>query len=126
MKENVMFQKRDAQMLEAFRNLITYFSAVADMYEERFQEMATCWSKYRKKILSELDEENEDECGCSEFDYVDKFYGAIWDLRDFFQGKPDILQNAFENALPYLADVETLRKRNLERIAKLKEKQSQK
>ena len=55
-------------------------------HEERFQEMATCWSVYRKEILSELDEENEDENKCSEFDYVDKFYGAIWSLRDFSKG----------------------------------------
>jgi hypothetical protein len=126
MKEKVMFQKRDAQMLEAFRNLITYFSAVADMYEERFQEMATCWREHRKELLSELDKENEDEGKQTEYDYVDQFYSAIWDLYEFFKGKPNILQNVFENALPYLADVETLRKRNLERIAKLKEKQNQK
>jgi hypothetical protein len=126
MKEKVMFQKRDAQMLEAFRNLITYFSAVADMYEERFQEMATCWREHRQELLSELDKENEDEGKQTEYDYVDQFYSAIWDLYEFFKGKPNILQNVFENALPYLADVETLRKRNLERIAKLKEKQNQK
>jgi hypothetical protein len=126
MKEKVMFQKRDAQMLEAFRNLITYFSAVANMYEERFQEMATCWREHRQELLSELDKENEDEGKQTEFDYVDQFYSAIWDLYEFFKGKPNILQNVFENALPYLADVETLRKRNLERIAKLKEKQNQK
>jgi hypothetical protein len=126
MKEKVMFQKRDAQMLEAFRNLITYFSAVANMYEERFQEMATCWREHRQELLSELDTEKEDEGRQTEFDYVDQFYSAIWDLYEFFKGKPNILQNVFENALPYLADVETLRKRNLERIAKLKEKQNQK
>lgn len=116
-----MFQKRDAQMLEAFRNLITYFRAVADMYEERFQEMATCWREHRQELLSELDTEKEDEGRQTEFDYVDQLYSATWCLRDFFKGKADILQNTFENALPYLADVETLRKRNLKRIAKLKE-----
>ena len=121
MKEKIMFQKRDAQMLEAFRNLTTNFRAVADMYEERFQEMAKCWREYRQEILSELDTEKEDEGRQTEFDYVDQLYSTIWSLRDFFKGKPDILQNAFENALPYIADVETLRKRNLERIKKLKE-----
>jgi hypothetical protein len=124
MKENVMFQEKDAEMLEAFRKLIVDFRSVADMYEERFQEMATCWREHRQELLSELDNEKEDEGGQTEFDYVDQLYSTTWSLRDFFKGKPRILQNTFENALPYLADVETLRKRNLERIAKLKEKQN--
>ena len=120
-----MFQEKDAEMLEAFRNLIVDFRSVADMYIVRFNEMATCWREHRKELLSELDKENEDDCGCSEFDYVDKFYATIWDLRDFFQGKPEILLQTLERAEPYLADVETLQKRNLERIAKLKEKQNE-
>jgi hypothetical protein len=126
MKEKVMFQKRDAQMLEAFRNLITYFSAVANMYEERFQEMATCWREHRQEILSELDKENEDEGKQTEYDYVDQFYSAMWDLYEFFPGKADIMQRLYDEKCKYIADVETLRKRNLERIAKLKEKQNQK
>lgn len=125
MKEIIMFQQKDAEMLEAFRKLIVDFRSVADMYEERFQEMATCWREHRQELLSELDTEKEDEGRQTEFDYVDQLYSATWSLRNFFKGKPDILQNAFENALPYLADVETLRKRNLERIAKLKEKQNE-
>jgi len=123
MKENVMFQEKDAEMLEAFRKLIIDFRSVANMYVVRFNEMAKYWREHRKELLSELDKENEDEGGCSEYDYVDMFYAAMWDLRDFFQGKPEILLKALESAEPYLADVETLRKRNLERIAKLKEKQ---
>ena len=119
MKEKIMFQEKDAEMLEAFRKLIVDFRSVADMYEERFQEMATCWREHRRELLSELDKENEDEGGCSEFDYVDKFYATMWDLRDFFKGKPEILLRTLEEAEPYLADVETLRKRNLEQIAKL-------
>jgi DNA-directed RNA polymerase alpha subunit len=126
MKENIMFQQKDAEMLEAFRKLIVDFRSVSDMFIERFNEMATCWREHRKELLSELDKENEDESGSSEFDYVDKFYATIWDLRDFFQGKPEILLQVLERTEPYLADVETLRKRNLERIAKLKEKQNQK
>ena len=120
-----MFQQKDAEMLEEFRHLITNFQSVANMYIVRFNEMAKCWREHRQEILSELDKENEDESGCSEFDYVDKFYATVWDLRDFFQGKPEILLQTLERAEPYLADVETLRKRNLERIRKLKEKQNE-
>lgn len=119
-----MFQKRDAEMLESFRRLFINFQSVANMYIVRFNEMATCWREHRKELLSELDKENEDEGGCSEFDYVDMFYATMWDLRNFFKGKPEILLKALERAEPYLADVETLRKRNLERIEKLKEKQN--
>ena len=121
MKEKIMFQEKDAEMLEAFRHLIINFQSVANRYIVRFNEMETCWREHRKELLSELNKDNEDEIGCSEFDYVDKFYAAMWNLRDFFQGKPEILRQTLERAEPYLADVETLQKRNLERIEKLKE-----
>lgn len=126
MKERVMFQQKDAEMLEAFRKLIVDFRSVSDMFIKRFLEMATCWREHRQEILSELDKENEDEGKQTEYDYVDQFYSAIWDLYEFFPGKADIMQRLYDEKCKYIADVETLRKRNLERIAKLKEKQNQK
>ena len=126
MKEKIMFQQKDAEMMEAFRNLIVEFRSVSDMFIERFQEMATCWREHRQELLSELDKENEDEGKQTEYDYVDQFYSAMWDLYEFFHGKADIMQRLYDEKCKYIADVETLRKRNLERIAKLKEKQNQK
>ena len=119
-----MFQQKDAEMLEAFRKLIVDFRSVSGMFIKRFQEMSTCWREHRKELMSELDRENKDEGGCSEFDYVDQFYSAMWDLCVFFPGKADFMQRLYEEKCKYLADVETLRKRNLERIAKLKQKQN--
>lgn len=120
-----MFQQKDAEMLEAFRKLIVDFRSVTDMFVKRFREMGTCWSEHRQEILSELDNENEDEGKQTEYDYVDQFYSAMWDLYEFFPGKADIMQRLYDEKCKYVADVETLRKRNLERIAKLKEKQNE-
>ncbi len=111
-------------MMEAFRKLIVEFRSVAQMFDERFHEMATCWREHRQEILAELNAEHEDEGKETERDYVDWFYGAMWDLYEFFPGKADIMQRLYDEKSKYIADVETLRKRNLERIAKLKDKQN--
>lgn len=55
-----MFQQKDAEMLEAFRHLITDFQSVANRYIVRFNEMAKCWREHRQELLYELDKENED------------------------------------------------------------------
>lgn len=120
MKEIVQFKESDKEMIEALQNLRKEAKRVFDMWDTRFNEIATAWREHRNEIIDELGGTNSEE-----FDLTDMFYSSLWSMRDGLQSPCNILSRDVSNYDYYLKNIkpiEELRKQEAERIMVLENK----
>ena len=118
MKELVQFKESDKDLIEAFLNLRKNAKQVFDMWNSRFNEIASAWREYRQQIIDELGGSDSEE-----FDLTDIFYSSIWSMRNGLQSPCNILSSDVSNYdyfLKYIKPIDKLREQKAKRIEKFK------
>ena len=111
MKEIVQFRESDREMIEAFYNLKKDAKRVFDMWDARFNEIATAWREHRAQIIEELGGTQSEE-----WDLTDMFYSSLWSMRDALQSPCKILSSDISNYNCFL--------KNIKPIAELREQEA--
>lgn len=120
MKEIVQFKESDKEMIEAFQNLKKDAKRVFDMWDARFNEIATAWREHRNELIEELGGTQSEE-----WDLTDMFYSSLWSMRDALQSPCRILSSDdsnYEYFLKNIKPVEELREQEIKRKQELKNK----
>jgi hypothetical protein len=124
MKEIVQFKESDREMIEAFYNLKKEAKRVFDMWDGRFNEIATAWREHRAQIIEELGGSDSEE-----FDLTDMFYSNLWSMRNGLQSPCNILSSDDSNYdyfLKYIKPIDKLREQEAERKEEIREKNKNK
>lgn len=124
MKEIVQFRESDREMIEAFYNLKKEAKRVFDMWDARFNEIATALREHRAQIIEELGGSDTEE-----FDLTDKFYSSIWSMRNGLQSPCNILSkdgSNYEYHLKYVKPIDELREQEAKRKEEIREKNQNK
>ena len=111
MKEIVQFKESDKEMIEAFYNLKKEAKRVFDMWDARFNEIATAWREHRKQLIEELGGTQSEE-----WDLTDMFYSSLWSMRNGLQSPCNVLSSDTSNYDYYL--------KNIKPIAELREQEA--
>lgn len=122
MKEIVQFKESDKEMIEAFQNLKKDAKRVFEMWDTRFNEIATAWREHRKELIEELGGTQSEE-----WDLTDMFYSSLWSMRNALQNPCRILSSDvsnYENFLRNIKPVEELREQENKRKQELKNKKN--
>ena len=120
MKEIVQFKESDKEMIEAFQNLKKDAKRVFEMWDTRFNEIATAWREHRNQLIEELGGTQSEE-----WDLTDMFYSSLWSMRDALQSPCRILSSDvsnYEYFLKNIKSVEELREQENKRKQELKNK----
>lgn len=120
MKEIVQFKESDKEMIEALQNLKKEAKRVFDMWESRFNEMATAWREHRDEIIEELGGPDSEE-----FDLTDMFFVNVIAMRNALSSPCNVLSGDYANHnyhLKYIKPIEELRQQEVERIKNIKKK----
>lgn len=118
MKEIVQFKESDKELIEAFLNLRKEAKRVFDMWDARFNEIATAWREHRAQIIYELGGSDSEE-----FDLTDMFYSHLWSMRNNLQSPCNVLSrdgSNYEYHLKYLKPIDELKEQEAKRIEKFK------
>lgn len=124
MKEIVQFRESDREMIEAFYNLKKEAKRVFDMWDARFNEIATAWREHRAQIIEELGGSDTEE-----FDLTDMFYSNLWSMRNGLQSPCNILSkdgSNYEYHLKYVKPIDELREQEAKRKEEISEKNKNK
>jgi hypothetical protein len=122
MKEIVQFRESDKEMIEAFQNLKKDAKRVFEMWDTRFNEIATAWREHRNQLIEELGGTQSEE-----WDLTDMFYSSLWSMRDALQSPCRILSSDvsnYEYFLKNIKPVEELREQENKRKQELKNKKN--
>lgn len=122
MKEIVQFKESDKEMIEAFQNLKKDAKRVFEMWDTRFNEIATAWREHRNQLIEELGGTQSEE-----WDLTDMFYSSLWSMRDALQSPCRILSSDvsnYEYFLKNIKPVEELREQENKRKQELKNKKN--
>ncbi len=122
MKEIVQFKESDKEMIEAFLNLKKDAKRVFEMWDARFNEIATAWREHRNELIEELGGTQSEE-----WDLTDMFYSSLWSMRDALQSPCNILSgdaSNYEYFLKNIKPVEELREQENKRKQELKNKKN--
>ena len=122
MKEIVQFKESDKEMIEAFQNLKKDAKRVFEMWDTRFNEIATAWREHRNELIEELGGTQSEE-----WDLTDMFYSSLWSMRDALQSPCNILSSDvsnYEYFLKKIKPVEELREQENKRKQELKNKKN--
>lgn len=111
MKEIVQFRESDKEMIEAFYNLKKDAKRVFEMWDARFNEIATAWRERRNQLIEELGGTQSEE-----WDLTDMFYSSLWSMRDALQSPCNILSSDVSNYDYFL--------KNIKPIAELREQEA--
>lgn len=120
MKEIVQFRESDKEMIEAFYNLKKDAKRVFEMWDARFNEIATAWREHRNQLIEELGGTQSEE-----WDLTDMFYSSLWSMRDALQSPCNILSSDVSNYDYFLKDIkpiDELREQEAKRKEEIKEK----
>ena len=119
MKEIVQFKESDKEMIEAFYNLKKEAKRVFDMWDVRFNEIATAWREHRAQIIEELGGSDSEE-----FDLTDMFYSNLWSMRNGLQSPCNVLYDSsnYEYYLKYVKPIDELREQEAKRKEEIREK----
>ena len=120
MKEIVQFRESDREMIEAFYNLKKEAKRVFDMWDARFNEIATAWREHRAQIIEELGGSDSEE-----FDLTDMFYSSLWSMRDALQSPCNVLSSDgsnYEYYLKYVKPIAELREQEAKRKEEIRGK----
>lgn len=124
MKEIVQFKESDKEMIEAFQNLKKDAKRVFEMWDDRFNEIATAWRKHRNQLIEELGGTQSEE-----WDLTDMFYSSLWSMRNGLQNPCNILSSDASNYdyfLKYIKPIDELREQEAERKKEIREKNKNK
>ena len=122
MKEIVQFKESDKEMIEAFQNLKKDAKRVFEMWDTRFNEIATAWREHRNELIEELGGTQSEE-----WDLTDMFYSSLCSMRDALQSPCNILSSDvsnYEYFLKKIKPVEELREQENKRKQELKNKKN--
>lgn len=117
MKEIVQFKESDKEMIEAFLNLKKDAKRVFEMWDTRFNEIATAWREHRNQLIEELGGTQSEE-----WDLTDMFYSSLWSMRNGLQSPCNILSSDASNYLKYIKPIDKLREQEAERKKEIREK----
>ena len=120
MKEIVQFRESDREMIEAFYNLKKDAKRVFDMWDARFNEIATAWREHRPQIIEELGGTQSEE-----WDLTDMFYSSLWSMRNALQSPCKILSSDISNYNCFLQNIKPiaeLREQEAKRKEEIREK----
>ena len=118
MKEIVQFKESDKELIEAFLNLRKEAKRVFDMWDSRFNEIATAWREHRNQLIEELGGTQSEE-----WDLTDMFYSSLWSMRNDLQSPCNVLSSDVSNYdyfLKNIKPIDELREQNAKRIEKFK------
>ena len=124
MKEIVQFRESDKEMIEAFQNLKKEAKRVFDMWDARFNEIATAWREHRNQLIEELGGSDSEE-----FDLTDMFYSNLWSMRNALQSPCNVLSSDgsnYEYHLKYVKPIAELREQEAKRKEEIREKNKNK
>ena len=124
MKEIVQFRESDKEMIEAFQNLKKEAKRVFDMWDARFNEIATAWREHRNQLIEELGGSDSEE-----FDLTDMFYSNLWSMRDALRSPCKVLSDDSGNYayyLKYIKPIAELREQEAKRKEEIREKNKNK
>ena len=124
MKEIVQFRESDKEMIEAFYNLKKDAKRVFEMWDARFNEIATAWREHRAQIIEELGGSDSEE-----FDLSDMFYSNLWSMRNGLQSPCNVLSrdgSNYEYYLKYIKPIDELREQEAKRKEEFREKNKKK
>lgn len=120
MKEIVQFKESDREMIEAFYNLKKEAKRVFEMWDARFNEIATAWREHRAQIIEELGGSNSEE-----FDLTDMFYSNLWSMRNGLRSPCNVLSSDgsnYEYYLKYIKPIAELMEQEAKRKEEIREK----
>ena len=103
MKEIVQFKESDKEMIEAFQNLKKDAKRVFEMWDTRFNEIATAWREHRNQLIEELGGTQSEE-----WDLTDMFYSSLWSMRDALQSPCRILSSDVSNYEYFLKNIKSV------------------
>lgn len=124
MKEIVQFRESDKEMIEAFYNLKKDAKRVFEMWDTRFNEIATAWREHRAQIIEELGGSDSEE-----FDLSDMFYSNLWSMCNGLQSPCNVLSrdgSNYEYYLKYIKPIDELREQEAKRKEEIREKNKKK
>ena len=124
MKEIVQFKESDKEMIEAFLNLKKEAKRVFDMWDARFNEIATAWREHRNQLIEELGGSDSEE-----FDLTDMFYSNLWSMRNGLRSPCNVLSSDgsnYEYYLKYVKPIAELREQEAKRKEEIREKNKNK
>ena len=122
MKEIVQFRETDKEMIEAFQNLRKEAKRVFEMWDTRFNEIATAWREHRNQLIEELGGTQSEE-----WDLTDMFYSSLWSMRNGLQSPCNILSSDVSNYdyfLKNIKPIDELREQEAKRKQQIKEKKN--
>ena len=120
MKEIIQFKESDKEMIEAFLNLKKEAKRVFEMWDGRFNEIATAWREHRNELIEELGGTQSEE-----WDLTDMFYSSLWSMRDALQSPCRILYSDASNYNYFLKNIkpiDELKEQEAERKEEIREK----
>lgn len=118
MKEIVQFKESDKELIEAFINLRKEAKRVFEMWDTRFNEIATAWREHRNQLIEELGGTQSEE-----WDLTDMFYSSLWSMRNGIQSPCNTLSNNVSNYdyfLKNIKPIDELREQHAKHIEKFK------
>ena len=119
-KEIVQYTEKDKAMIKAFRELQKQAKETYDMWDARFNEIATAWREHRNENMEELGGQDSQE-----FELTDRYYSSLWTMRENLSSSCRILSSdGFEPYLRNIKPIEELRKQEAERLAELAKKKN--
>lgn len=90
-------------MIEAFQNLRKEAKRVFDMWDARFNEIATTWREHRTQLIEELGGTESEE-----WDLTDMFYSSLWSMRDGLASPCNILSSDASNYEYFLKNIKPI------------------